>query len=33
MKVSLVNILYIPDIEINLLSIKKLLNIDIAVVF
>ena len=33
MKVSLVNILYIFDIRINLLSVDKLLNIDIVVVF
>ena len=32
-KVFLVNILYILDIRINLLSIKKLLDIDIAVAF
>ena len=33
MKVFLVNVLYILDIRINLLSVKKLLDIDIVVVF
>ena len=33
MKVSLTNILYIPDIRVNLLSINKLLDINIVITF
>ena len=30
---TIFNVLYMPDINVNLLSIKKLLNVDIKVVF
>ena len=33
MKVFLINILHIPDMGINLLSVDKLLDADIAVAF